>query len=134
MIELLIGPIASGKSTYCNKKAKEGWIVVNDDSIVLALHGGNYGLYDGSLKPLYKQIETNMILGAISNNRNVIIDRTNMSLKVRRRFITLAQSIDQDIIGIIFKNEGPQIHGTRRYNADNKGNSLEKWISIAEYH
>ena len=32
MIDLLTGPIASGKSTYCIEKAKEGCVIINDDT------------------------------------------------------------------------------------------------------
>ena len=53
MLELLVGPIASGKSTYSNKAAKEGAIIVNDDAIVTALHGGDHTLYDKALKPRF---------------------------------------------------------------------------------
>ena len=42
MIYVLVGPIASGKSTYAQKMAVErGALIVNDDSIVTAIQGEN---------------------------------------------------------------------------------------------
>lgn len=73
MIEVLCGMIASGKSTYCVKKAKEGYVIVNDDSIVNAVHGGVYALYDKSFKPLYKSIEDHILHTAVAMGKHVII-------------------------------------------------------------
>lgn len=134
MVELLIGMIGSGKSIYSNKRAKEGAIVLNDDSIVLAVHGGNYSLYDKKLKPLYKQVETAMFHTAIAMGKDIVIDRTNLSKSQRTRYISLAKSLDQDIVGVIFPIEDPEIHAARRYKHDSRGVSYQKWCGIADFH
>jgi len=41
-IVVLIGCIASGKSTYARKLARKGWVVINDDDIVKLVHGRDY--------------------------------------------------------------------------------------------
>ena len=56
-LEVLVGPIASGKSTYCIERAREGAMVINDDAIVNSLHANQYDKWNKKLKPLYKAIE-----------------------------------------------------------------------------
>ena len=57
MIKVLVGHISSGKTTYSSQCAREGWVIINDDAIVNAVHGGDYTLYDKQWKPLYKGCE-----------------------------------------------------------------------------
>jgi predicted kinase len=135
MIELLIGPIASGKSTYSLKRAREGALIINDDAIVQAVHGGDYRLYDKNLKPLYKHIELSIMSLAESFDRDVVIDRPNLKADTRRRYIQIAKSLDiKDIRGIIFKNCGPEEHARRRFFSNNRGNTFDQWLVIAKHH
>jgi len=71
-LDILVGPMASGKSTYCSKAAKQGAIIVCDDDITMMVHGGNYGLYTIELIPLYKAIENSIIQMGLSLNHRVI--------------------------------------------------------------
>jgi predicted kinase len=133
-LELLVGPIASGKSTYCRQAAKEGAIIVNDDSIVHAIHAHDYQLYEETLKPLYKSIENNIITMALTMGRRVVIDRPNHSIAMRRRYIGLAHSFDTPVRLVMFERYSPEVHGERRFKSDSRGNSLECWIAIAKTH
>ena len=133
-IELLIGPIASGKSTYCRKAADEGAIILNDDSIVTAVHGGDYRLYSKLLKPLYKSVENTIVCTALSMGLSLIIDRPNHSVKMRRRYIGLAHSFDATVELVMFKREEPEVHGERRFKSDPRGHSLNYWIDVAHFH
>ena len=91
---IVIGPMCSGKSTFCQAAAKAGYLIANDDAIVTAVHGGTYGLYSKSLKPLYKGIELEIIRTGLAVGRDVIVDRaTNMNLHCRRKYIGLATSL-----------------------------------------
>lgn len=133
-LELLCGPIASGKSTYSRKAASEGAIILNDDSIVNAVHGGDYCLYKKSLKPLYKSIENTLVCTALSMGLRVVIDRPNYSIKMRRRYIGLAHSLDAKVEIVMFKRESPEVHGNRRFNSDSRGHTLDYWIDAARHH
>jgi len=134
MLELLVGPIASGKSTYCQKAASEGAVILNDDAIVTAVHGGDYTLYREDFKPLYKSIENTLVCTALSMGLRVIVDRPNHSVRMRRRYIGLAHSFDATVKIVSFKRETPEIHGERRFKSDSRGHSLEYWIDVARYH
>lgn len=134
IVEVLIGPIASGKSTYCKKKAKEGFIIINDDSIVNAMHANNYLLYEESLKPLYKGIENTALHLALSLGKSVIIDRPNYSIGMRRRYIAIANSLDIPVVAIKFKDEGAEEHVKRRMESDGRGSKQEYWEMVYNIH
>lgn len=134
-LQVLVGMIASGKSTYCQSAAKQGVICVNDDAIVNMLHADDYTLYNIDLKVLYKSIENHVISTSLAMGRSVIIDRgLNMSLAGRRRWIALARSFDVPCEAILFKNDGPEAHALRRTNSDGRGYSFEYWMRVAEHH
>lgn len=133
-IELLVGMIASGKSTYCSARAVEGAIIVSDDAIVQAIHGGNYDLYDSELKSLYHSIEDYIVVYAINNGLDIIVDRTNLTRNSRRRFIEQAEAYSAQIIAVKFRVEMPQIHATRRADSDSRGYDYQRWLDIATEH
>lgn len=134
MITLLVGPIASGKTTFCLAEAKKGEIIVNGDSIVESVHGGVYTEYDKSLKLLYKSIEHQILQTAIALGKNVTVDATHSTKSSRNRYLSLAKTLDTEVRCVTFKREDPEVHGRRRYESDSRGVSLEEWIKIAQYH
>ena len=134
-LQLLCGPIASGKSSYSKNAANNGIICVNDDAIVQMLHGNNYSLYNENLKLLYKSIENNVVSTALAMNKQVLIDRgLNCSIRGRKRWLALANSFDVLCEAIIFKNEGSRAHAERRTINDSRGHSFEYWLNVAELH
>lgn len=126
-LEVLIGPVASGKSTWTKSRALDGALVSNDDAWVTAVHGGNYKSYDKRLKSLYKGYENNTVNMGAALGRDVIIDRTNLTRRMRARYIHLAQSIDMPIYGIIFPIASAEVHAERSVNADGRGYDYEYW-------
>ncbi len=135
MINVLIGMIASGKSTYATQMAEQRYIIVNDDNIVSALHGNHYTRYEPSLKPLYKSIENHIISMAVAMGKNIIIDRgLDVSPLARRRWIALASSLDVECNAIVFRKYAPEFHATRRFKADNRGHAYDYWLRIARFH
>jgi predicted kinase len=135
MIEVLVGPIASGKSTWASKRAKEGWIVINDDAIVTALHGGDYLLYDEKFKLLYKAVEDNILHTAIAMGRNVVIDRgLDLSKNSRRRWVAIAKATETKLAARVFQMFSPEIHATRRVQSDPRGSNYAVWLEVAQRH
>lgn len=134
-LQILVGMISSGKSTYCQNAANNGFLCLNDDAIVNMLHSNNYGLYDKQLKPIYKSIENNIVSSILLAKKSLIIDRgLNISFDGRRRWIAIAKSFDVICEAIVFKNEGPQIHANRRFISDSRGRSLQEWHEAANRH
>lgn len=136
MIEVLVGMIASGKSTWAARRANEGWVVLNDDAIVSAVHGGDYTLYSKELKFLYKSIEDHILHTAVAMGRNVVVDRgLDIRATSRRRWIALAKSLDVPINAVIFKKEAPEVHARRRSDSDSRGHDYNYWLKeVAEVH
>lgn len=135
MVEILVGPICSGKSTFTRRRAAAGAVVVNDDAIVTAVHGGDYTLYSKALKPLYKQVEMCLIAGAASLGRDVVIDRANnMSPACRRKYVGFAKAIGQEVVAVVFPNAGPAEHARRRFAHDARGLTLDHWVKAAGHH
>lgn len=134
-LQVLVGMIASGKSTYARNAARNGVICVNDDAIVNMVHGDDYTLYDKGLKVLYKTVENQIIGTALAMNRTVLVDRgLNVSRNGRRRWIAMAKSFDVPCEAIVFKNEGPEVHARRRAEKDSRGHPFHYWLRVAETH
>lgn len=135
MIEVLVGMIASGKSTWCKQRAQDGWIIMNDDAIVNGLHANDYTLYRKSLKPLYKSIEDHILHTAIAMGKNIVIDRgLDVSTKSRARWICLGRSLDVPVRAVVFEVFPPEVHGMRRFESDPRGHTLEYWVDVATAH
>lgn len=135
MIEILVGPIASGKSTYCQIAANHGSFILNDDAIVNMLHANDYTRYNPNYKILYKSIENHIVASVLAMDRSVVIDRgLNISIQGRKRFITLAKSFDVLCHATVFKKEDPAIHAERRMKSDSRGHDYEYWLSVARLH
>lgn len=134
-MQILVGMIASGKSSYSANAAKAGLIIVNDDAIVNAVHGNQYVLYQKTNKILYKSTEQHIAIMAISLGKSVVIDRgLNVSRGSRQRWTSLAKSLDIPCVAIVFQKEAPEIHAQRRYQADVRGQSDAYWLEVARRH
>lgn len=129
MLEILVGPIGSGKSTYTKAMASTGYLIVNDDSLVDSIHAGMNYLYKPELKSLYKQLDHTILFFGLSRNYNVIIDRPNLNPKTRRRYIEIAHSLDAKVKCILFPFLSKEEHISRRMN-NNRGYNREKWESV----
>lgn len=134
-IQILCGMIGSGKSSYAKNAAATGALIYNDDELVNMFHGGDYTLYDKELKVLYKSVEHNILGVALALQKTIIIDRgLNVSAKGRRRWISIAKSLDYPCEAIVFKNEGPEVHAHRRTHHNDRGHSYEYWLEVAQHH
>jgi len=134
-IQVLVGMIASGKSTYAKNAARRGVICVNDDAVVNLVHADDYTLYDKTLKTLYKSTENHIISVALAMGRTVLVDRgLNLSLRGRQRWLSLAQGYDLPCEVIQFPVEAPGVHAQRRAKSDLRGHDYNYWLRVAEHH
>lgn len=139
-LEILVGMIASGKSTYARKRADEGAIVVCHDDLTAMLHG-RYR-YEQGLRSAYREAEEAIASTFIAAGRDVVIDRTHLTRESRERWIKFARwgvftdvyPIAPTLIVVVFPNEGIDVHAGRRFDADPRGRSLEDWRGVAELH
>jgi predicted kinase len=134
-VSVLVGMIASGKSTFAAQKARQGAICLNDDAIVNLLHGGDYTLYDEGLKALYKSVENHVLAVGLALGRDVVVDRgLSISRAARARWVALARALDVPCEVVVFQNEGPAVHAERRFRSDARGHPLSYWQRVAASH
>lgn len=132
---IMIGPICSGKSTFCKAAAKANFLIANDDALVTAVHGGNYDLYSKCLKPLYKGLELEIIRTGLALGRDVIVDRANcMNVYCRRKYIGLGTALEAQVVGVLTPDCGPEEHARRRFSKNSRGLSYEHWLGAAKRH
>jgi len=91
-LTLLVGPPCSGKSTWLDENVADE-VVISSDNIIMEIgefetYSENWGAVD------FKQVEVIMMQRfnkAIKEGYSVVVDRTNMSKKSRRRFLACAR-------------------------------------------
>jgi predicted kinase len=134
-IQLLVGEVASGKSTYAKNAARMGIIIINDDSIVNTVHADEYTLYNTKLKPLYKSVENHILSIALALGRSVLVDRgLNGSVHGRQRWIAMARSLDVSCDAVVFPFDGEDVHADRRFNHDPRGHDFTYWLDVVKAH
>jgi predicted kinase len=134
-LQVLVGMIASGKSTYARNAARQEIICMNDDAIVNMLHADDYTLYDPKLKVLYKTVENQIIGTGLAMGKTVIVDRgLNVSQGGRQRWLALARSYDVPCEAILFEKASPEEHARRRAGSDLRGHDYDYWLRVATIH
>lgn len=134
-LEILVGLIASGKSTYARSRATEGAIVVSEDAITMGLHGGVYPMCDyTALLALYKSVADHQIRAALMMGRDVVVDATNLSRSTRAKLIEMARECGASSSGVVFRREPPEVHARRRTLDDDRGLSYEHWLELIRSH
>lgn len=137
-IEILIGMIGSGKSTYARRRAAEGALVVCHDDLTAMLHA-RYR-YEPGLRDCYRRMEEWLVLTALDYGRDVVVDRTHLARESRARWVEFARWFrpprwrDVRIEAVLFPIEAPEVHARRRYLHDPRGRSLDEWLAVARYH
>ena len=133
MQELIVftGNIGTGKSLAASKYAKNGYVVVNMDSITTMVQGGEYGLYDSAKKSVYHGIEKAAICTALGAGFSVVVDRTNMKKSDRARYIEMATFPGIKKVSIDW-GMGNEKSINRRLKNPNGVPDLQ-WIGVHEY-
>lgn len=125
---IMVGNIGSGKSFLASKLAQNGSVVVNMDNIQQGLAGGEYGIYDPNKKDIYHAVEIITIATALDHGFDVVIDRTNMDKKTRKRFIDLGKKYTD---GIICYDYGPGgREGLKRRLENPHGIPASQWSQV----
>jgi predicted kinase len=133
-LELLIGMIASGKSTYALKRAEEGALVVSHDALTAMLHA-EYR-YESGLRDAYRRMEEEIAHIAIVHEKDVVIDRTHLTRASRERWVEFANRFlpTVPVIAVAFPIEPAHIHATRRFAHDARGRTFLDWHGVALHH
>jgi hypothetical protein len=128
-LTILVGNIGCGKSWYAQQKAKKGDVVVNMDSIQQMISGGLYDMYDREKKDIYWAAEEKVICESLERGFSVIVDRTNMDKKRRKRFIDIGKKYWWVKIRCLDWGSG-DISDLKRRLDNPRGIAEGKWINI----
>lgn len=103
---ILVGVPASGKSTWVQKNMSERTWVVSTDNIIESL-ANRYGFtYNEIFKETIRFADMVMVKHMIMNAEigyDLIIDRTNMSEKSRRQYITKLKKYGYTFDAVVFE-------------------------------
>src|SRR4051794_6882508 len=104
-IEVLVGMIGSGKSTYARSRADAGALVICHDDLTEMLHA-RYR-YEQGLQALYRGMEGSLAGAALAAGRDAVIDRTHLTRESRARWVDWIRTFRQmspdpaDRVGIV---------------------------------
>lgn len=87
-LAILCGLPKSGKSTYAKTMQADGWVVVNPDTVRLALHGQ---VFYAAAEPFVWATVELMVRSLLHLEHRVLIDATNTTQKRRAQWRKLAQ-------------------------------------------
>lgn len=116
-IQMLIGNIASGKSTYCKGHINQ-FVVLSCDALRYMIGAGQY-IYNINLEYVLRSTILQMYVDLQPYKCNIMIDETNVSVSNRKLFID-KKSLDYTITAIIFPKLSME-ESIRRRLGDNHG-------------
>lgn len=142
-LEVLIGMVASGKSTYARRRAGEGALVISHDDLTAMLHASYR--YEPGLRECYRRMEESLAWAALNIGRDVVVDRTHLTRESRQRWVRWASNYDflqtfdghgptTRVVAVAFPIASAEEHAYRRANHDARGRTLAEWHKVAEHH
>jgi predicted kinase len=131
ILELLVGSIASGKSTWTRKRANQGWLTVNNDSLVCSMHGGEYA-WNLQIPGLVELLAKQIVTAAASASRSVIVDNTNRNRQQRAAIVRHGREMGMQVKIVLFPRESADVHAERRFRSDPRGCTYGYWLEVAQ--
>lgn len=89
----LRGLPASGKTTYARKLVDEGWVRVNKDDMRAMLHNSKFSKPN---EAFVLKLRDDVIVRALTQGQNVVVDDTNLDAKHVIQFQNLANTFEAD--------------------------------------
>lgn len=89
----LVGLPASGKTTYAKTLVAKGWVRVNKDDMRAMLHDSKFSKDN---EAFVLKLRDDVIVRALTQGKNVVVDDTNLDAKHAIRFQGIAQTFEAD--------------------------------------
>lgn len=93
---VLVGPPASGKSTWAKRNGR-GAVHVSQDDLIDAISPDGF---DHIYRPVYRAAEDAVARAALEHGNTVIVDRTNRTRAHRCRWLAIARDADCAAIAV----------------------------------
>ena len=126
---MLIGVPAAGKSTYIEANLKSNEIVHSTDAIIEQLARDWGYTYDEVFTDLIKFADRAFwdgISASIENDQDIVIDRTNLSVKGRKRFFDFLRNAAYEVEAIVFPT--PEESEWKRRLASRPGKTIPAYV------
>lgn len=135
-ITVLVGPPASGKSSHINKIRDDAIVLSRDD--ILLQHANSIGFKgtysevwkyfeENNLHKIVDEIEQETFKKAVKDKKNIIVDRTNMSRKSRRRWLSNVPK-DYRKEAVVFATTYEDVYSRNKKRTDETGKSIPNEI------
>jgi predicted kinase len=111
---VLIGPPGVGKSKWVEDNVHDPYVVSYDNAVkaVAATHNLKYddlaGPKAGALGKIVRAHEKDQIMSAVSSGKDIVVDKTNMTAKSRKRALSIIKGSEDryDKIAVLFDFRG----------------------------
>ena len=113
---LLVGNIASGKSTLAKKWVDNGYRVISRDAVRYMVGAGNY-TFDPDLEPTIKKGTLALMQEFLKDDIDIMCDEVNVSKRLRKPTIELAKQYGYTIVAVVMPRLEQAISVNRRLNA-----------------
>ena len=128
-VMVLVGPPLSGKDTYLRSQDFSDFVIISRDDILMSLHSNSdYSEAFSSVdQKLVDKLLNQKIQDCITNNKNVIINMTNMTKKSRNKHLSKFPNVQYNKVAVVF----PKLNICDYINRNDKRKSEEnKFIPL----
>ena len=128
-VMVLVGPPLSGKDTYLRSQDFSDFVIISRDDILMSLHSNSdYSEAFSSVdQKLVDKLLNQKIQDCITNNKNVIINMTNMTKKSRNKHLSKFPNVQYNKVAVVF----PKLNLCDYINRNDKRKSEEnKFIPL----
>ena len=129
-LELLVGSIASGKCTWTRKRANQGWLTVNNDSLVCSMHGGEYA-WNLQIPGLVELLAKQIVTAAAAASRSMVVDSTNRTKARGAAIDRIGNALAMRGRNVAFPQEPAEVHAERRFKSAPRGREHDYWLGVA---
>lgn len=128
-IQILVGNIGAGKSTFCKQKVKEGYVILSKDDIRYSIGAGDY-IFNLEYEPIIHSIAMSMAINFMAIGVNVIIDETNMDKASRYHYLHFATTYGYKKTAIVFKKLSMKESVRRRLQSNHGKTAKAVWEEV----
>jgi predicted kinase len=126
---LLIGNIASGKSTKAKELAKQGYTIISRDAIRYMIGAGEY-IFNPDLEPTIKKATHELLKKFLEDDVRVVYDETNVNQALRSSTIEIAKEYGYKVIAVVMPRLSKRKSVNRRVKDPHGSDDRDIWNMV----